>query len=101
MYAMDNGSYPADTHNTLPPRMDEYINQASWDDCVVSGHFNWEGPSWGEGGAYSYAGISLYGTMAQEPIMIEIDGILDDGDLATGDFRLMPNGRYTYVLEER
>jgi len=101
LYAMANGRYPPDTHNILPAGMDEYIKQSSWDDCVIGGHYNWEGPAWGEGGSYSYAGIALFETPASTEVLTAVDKILDDGNLGTGNFRLMDNGRYTYVLEER
>jgi len=99
-YCMNTGSYPPDTHNTLPPGMEEYIKQVHWDRDVWGGHYNWEGPSWGAGGGYSYAGISLFGTTAPESTMREVDERIDDGNLLTGHFRRTDNGRYTYILEE-
>jgi type IV pilus assembly protein PilA len=98
---MDYGLFPADTHRTLPPRMDGYIKQGKWDDPVLGGYYNWEGPSWGEGGGYSYAGISLESTPAAVDVVQELDERIDDGDLSTGNFRLTPNGRYTFIIEER
>ena len=101
LYAMEQGRYPADTHVVLPAGMAAYINQANWDDCVIGGSFNWEGPSWGEGGTYDYAGIALFETTAPVSMLRAIDKIIDNGDLSLGRFRLMSNGRYTYLLEER
>jgi len=101
LYAMEKGTYPADTHLVLPPGMDAYISQGRWDDCVIGGGYNWEGPSWGEGGGYTYAGIALFGTTASESTLEAIDKIIDDGNLSLGHFRLTANGRYTYLLEER
>lgn len=100
MYASFNGQYPVDTHNTLPPGMEEFIKQKNWDADAFGGHYNWEGPSWGEGGSYPYAGIALFGATAPASVMQALDAECDDGDLSTGWFRLMSNGRYTYVLEE-
>lgn len=100
-YCMDRGKYPIDTHTTLPPGMEGYIEQTDWDDYAMGGHFNWEGPTWGEGGPYDYAGISLFGADVSTDEMLELDGILDDGNLATGIFRLTPNSRYTYIIEEQ
>jgi len=77
MYAVEIGRYPADTHIVLPPGMNAYINQAKWNDCVIGGDHNWEGPSWGEGGGYNYAGISLTGTTAAESTLAAIDRILE------------------------
>ena len=50
MYCMYEGKYPIDTHNILPPGMDGYIDQNRWDAVVLGGHYNWEGPTFGEGG---------------------------------------------------
>lgn len=100
MYATFTGQYPVDTHNTLPPGMEEYIKQSNWDADAFGGHYNWEGPTWGEGGTYPYAGIALFEMSAPASAMTTLDEQLDDGDTSTGWFRLMPNGRYTYVLEE-
>lgn len=99
-YAMDYGKYPVDTHNTLPPGMEEYIKPAQWESSVLGGHYNWEGPTWGEGGGYDYAGISLFETTASADQLTVLDSIIDDGVLASGMFRLTPNNRYTYIIEE-
>lgn len=100
-YCMIRGKYPADTHNTIPPGMEEYIDQGAWDGYAMGGHFNWEGPKWGEGGAYNYAGIALYGATATLDDMRELDRKVDNGILISGKFRRTPNGRYTYILEDR
>ncbi len=100
MYCMYEGKYPIDTHNILPPGMDGYIDPNRWDADVLGGHYNWEGPTFGEGGGYPYAGIALFETTATTAELTALDRLLDNGDLATGVFRLMANGRYTYVIEE-
>ncbi len=101
MYVMAHGKYPPDTHNTLPPGMHAYIKQASWDADALGGHYNWEGPDWGEGGGYKYAGIALFETTIAEEYIEVLDEILDDGNLGTGIFKIADNGRYTYIIEER
>ena len=100
IYCLEYGQYPPDTHNVLPAGMEEYIKQKNWDADVWGGHYNWEGPSWGQGGSYPYAGISLFETTATQETLRELDSMVDDGDLAVGKFRLTPNGRYTYIIEE-
>ena len=101
MYAMDTGLYAQDTHNTLPPGMEDYIDPDDWAADALGGQYNWEGPSWGEGGGYSYAGIALFGTTAANDTLVELDELMDDGDLNTGMFRETANGRYTYIIEEQ
>ena len=96
-YAIENGQYPNDSHIVLPPGagMEQVIDVNLWlATTPVGGNYNWEGPD-----GYPYAGISLVGVPDSEP-MVSLDKMLDDGILATGRFRLTPNGRYTYILEE-
>ena len=100
-YAMIVGQFPADTHNTVPPGMEDYIKQGAWDGYAMGGHFNWEGPSWGEGGTYTYAGIALFEPTDPIEEIRALDDKIDDGNLATGLFKVTPNGRYTYIIEDR
>ncbi len=100
MYYNLNGALPADAHLTLPAGMTDFIAADDWSSDALGGTFNWEGPTWGEGGPYDYAGISLFGTTASLEELTMLDTALDDGNLSTGVFRQMSNGRYTYVIEE-
>jgi len=100
LYALQRGNYPVDTHDALPPGMTEYIKQNHWDADVFGGRYNWEGPSWGEGGSYAYAGISLFGTTADTSTLEALDSEIDNGNLSSGWFRQTPNGRYTLIIEE-
>ena len=94
-YAMIVGQFPNDTHLVLPPGMSEYINPSKWGEKALGGNYNWEGPDY-----YPYAGISLTDMSAPAEAIQQLDEICDDGNLATGGFRLTPNSRYTYILEE-
>lgn len=100
MYAVDHGALPPDSHLVLPPGMDVYIDPEDWAKDAMGGQFNWEGPTWGEGGPYDYAGISLFGTTATVEELTILDIAFDDGDLTSGFFKQTPNGRYTFILEE-
>lgn len=100
-YEHDNGLLPADNFNVIPKGMEYYIDPNVWESDALGGHFNWEGPYWSERGNYDYAGIALFGTAATIKELIRLDRKIDDGNLATGKFRQTPNGRYTYVFEEK
>ncbi len=96
--ALENGAYPNDSHVILPVNcgIEEFITQNHWlGNTPVGGNYNWEGPD-----SYPYSGISILGATASTRVMEMLDAKLDDGDLAIGKFRLTPNGRYTYVIDE-
>ena len=92
---MERG-YPADNHNALPAGMEKYLSKSAFEkEAPISGRYNWEGPD-----RYTYAGVSLTTTNASLTELRELDEILDDGNLATGNFRRTPNGRYTFIIED-
>jgi prepilin-type N-terminal cleavage/methylation domain-containing protein len=96
MYAFDNGDYPPDSHETLPSEMTDYINAGKFTaPTTIGGHYNWEGPD-----GYPYAGVSVSGSSISDANLLLVDRAVDDGDLATGEYRKMSNGRFTYVIEE-
>ncbi len=92
-----NGDYPRDSHLVLPPdALGLEINEAEWSTpTALGGNWNWDGPD-----NYSYAGISISGATSPEQDIIQLDMIMDDGDLTTGKFRSTPGSRYTYILDE-
>jgi len=106
-YCMDYGLFPPDSHLEAPwhlpnEEIEEYIQCETWaTKTPLGGNYNWEGPSWGEGGTYPYAGISLFQTSANATTLRMLDKQIDNDNLITGKFRQTPNGRYTYIIEER
>ena len=92
-----HGRYPNDSHVILPPdAVGLAIDPAVWSQTtLLGGNWNWEGPD-----GYSYAGISIFGATAPEHDAMQLDAIMDDGNLATGKFRKTSNGRYTFILDE-
>lgn len=97
-YAVDSGDFPIDSHITLPPvpSIESYVNPIEWSKPTpLGGTYNWEGPN-----NYPYAGIAVFEATAPQKDFRLLDSMFDDGDLATGKFRLTSNGRYTYIIEE-
>jgi len=98
LYAMENGQYPKDSHIGLPPGagMETYLNESKWNETTaIGGTYNWEGPD-----SYPYAGVSVFNSTISDPELTLIDVVVDDGNLATGQYRKTPNGRFTYIIEE-
>ena len=92
-YRTVTGEFPNDTHIDPPP---EVPMPADWYDTTMSGgNFNWEGPD-----GYPYAGIAILGATAPDSEIAMLDRILDDGVPTTGSFRITPNGRHTWILDE-
>ena len=101
-YAKDNGQFPPDSHLDppfhLPPGagMEHYLPARRWaTESPLGGNYNWEGPN-----NYPYAGISLYAPSAPASVFAMLDETIDDGNFGTGRFRITPNNRYTYIIDE-
>lgn len=101
-YSSDNGTLPPDSHMDPPHHLPEglgvedYINVKQWlSETRLGGNYNWEGPD-----TYPYAGISLFAANAAPSLFAQLDETIDDGDLSTGKFRITPNDRYTWVIDE-
>ena len=102
IYMISNDCYPPDSHDDAPYHlqngygMEDYLPIDAWLGTPPwGGFYNWEGPD-----NYPYAGISLYGTTADDSMMTELDKMMDDGDLTTGSFQKTSNGRYTYIVDD-
>ncbi len=93
-----NGTYPLDVSVGAIPTGSPglTIDKTQWETpTLLGGNWNWEGSD-----NHPYAGISIEGSTAEEKDFIQLDTIIDNGDLSSGKFRKTPNGRYTFILEE-
>ena len=91
-----NGAYPGDTtKGNLPPNSEGLgIDLTEWQKTpMIGGQWNWEGPD-----NHPYAGIAISGASAPRDDMIQLDVIMDDGDLGTGRFQKMGSD-YTYIID--
>lgn len=92
-YMAEHGTFPPDSHEALPPGMETYINPAIWTDSTpLGGSYNWEGPD-----TYGYAALSIFESPEDAETFEILDSLLDDGDLATGNF-MMIGGRPTLIM---
>jgi len=95
-FSFDHGEYPADrTPAQMPDGMAEYLTGFPWtEETVIGGSWDWD-----SGQFSTLAGVSVYLPDWTDSRMMEIDRVIDDGNLATGQFRKRASG-YIYVLEE-
>jgi len=95
-YATENGDYPADkTPAQMPDGMSPYLSKFDWGgETVIGGHWDWDYRQFGV-----WAAVSVKSPNWDNGRMAQIDAIIDDGNLGTGQFRSRSGG-YMYVLEE-
>ena len=95
LHALENGEWAEDgISNTLPEGMEDNITNTWQRTAPNGGYWDWEIDRFGVTAA---VGLSDEGTL--EEAFYRVDQILDDGNLASGNFLLAGN-RYLYVLED-
>jgi len=104
--AHENGSWPAETVAGVVPDVitKDDIQLATWiGPTVIGGRFDWEFNQIHNGIRYR-AALALVDT-ADAPLLVdlelyrEIDAVLDDGNLATGNLRLGQNNCLLFIIE--
>jgi prepilin-type N-terminal cleavage/methylation domain-containing protein len=77
-YATENGSWPAaGALGAVPAGMNGYLPTSFTSTSPMGGNYQWSGPS---------SFVVLRGSQATDSIMQQVDTLLDDGDLASGEF---------------
>jgi type IV pilus assembly protein PilA len=96
-YATAHGTWPGDgTPSVVPAGMSGDFSTAKWTaETSVGGQWDRDYQQFG-----FTAGISVYRPTAGTATMLEIDRKIDDGDIATGNFRARTDG-YILILEPR
>jgi len=93
-YAMENGSWPADGSTAIPSVMDGYLNLTKFKGPTpLGGVWDWDAGVFGVN-----AGLSVRSPTANSATMLIVDQKIDDGNLATGNFRARSGG-YILILE--
>ena len=94
-YSMDHGKYPPDTTpGVVPDGMADYLRRIAWTQpTTIGGQWDWDNSQFG-----FKAGVSVYSPTASIDQMLRIDQMIDDGNLATGDFRSRADG-YIGIIE--
>ena len=94
-YALDHGDYPADkTPGQMPTGMSGYLSRFPWsEETMIGGRWDWDYEVFGV-----HAGVSVNSPNWDSEEMQEIDAMIDDGNLGSGQFR-QRSGGYIYILE--
>lgn len=94
-YAADQGDYPPDkSPAVIPDGMAGYLKGFLWtSDTVIGGQWDWDYQQFGV-----HAGVSVFMPDWGDEQMTEVDKVMDDGNLSTGQFLKRSQG-YMYVLE--
>ena len=94
-YFIKTGQYPPDrTPRIVPPGMAGYLEKMNWGSRTsIGGWWDWDYLQFG-----CTAGVSVYRPSRDDGEMAEVDKLIDDGDLATGNFRKRNQG-YIYIIE--
>jgi type II secretory pathway pseudopilin PulG len=105
-YAHTNGSWPAEAAaGVVPPEMADILTAGAWGKVTpIGGTYNWDNSQLHQGGFRPKAAISVV-RLPDTPVfdanqLRDIDTALDDGNLATGTFRLGSGNGPVFVIEE-
>lgn len=103
-YAQETGSFPPDTApGQMPPEMADRLGKIGWTRVTpMGGQYNWESNQLHGGVRYRAAMcISESATaplVVNEDMLVAIDKLIDDGNLATGNFRTGVNHDALYII---
>lgn len=102
-YAQDAGDYPPDGGpHFVPPVMAPYLNKNQWLRVTpMGGNYDWDNiDSWDAWPARLKASIAVSGCTMSMAQLQQIDRWFDDGNMATGNFRVADAGAtLIYVIE--
>ncbi|MEI6083454.1 MAG: type II secretion system protein [Verrucomicrobiota bacterium] len=102
VWAQNSGRYPTDgPTGGLPVGMDaEDFKGVTWTTATpMGGRWDYDAAN-AACGSCKAAITVITPTNASDPTWREIDALVDDGDLTTGNFRIIRSDRYSYVLEQ-
>jgi len=110
MYAMDNNGFPAG-YGFVPAPVTNYLSNAKWSKpTALGGHWLYYDVS--DPISWSYFQTRLLvvddfrvdpgnNPLAKAVNWVDVDAVVDDGDLATGMFKLINGVQMQYSLEEK
>ena len=98
VYATQNGVWPHNAGATVVPAgMSGDFKTDVWQAATpIGGQWNWDNSP---GGFTFTAGISITNFTCTQAQLLDLDALIDDGNLATGNFQQVGPNRVTYILE--
>ena len=98
-YSTMNGKWPPNAGGgVIPAGMGGgWLKKTAWQaKTSIGGRWNWDDAVSGSGFS---AGISITSYTCTDAQLMEIDAMIDDGDLTTGNFQKTGGSRVTLILE--
>jgi len=103
-YAQEKGDYPPDQNGVglFPPNMDGYLNRSQWlRKTPLGGTYDWDNRNAGNStGVRFNAVIRVNSCTWTTANLLKIDRWYDDGNLATGNFRVTDAGATVLFIME-
>jgi len=102
MYRTTYGIYPEDASSgQLPSGMERWIREQDWTSTTPIGGI-WDSERNGIDGFACAVGVHFNGSgvTRDDEYMQQIDETFDDGDLESGSFQKIANGRYYLIVAE-
>jgi len=93
-YALEFGKYPSNANTgVVPTEMVGRLSSTAWTSTIPGGsRYDFDQNVGG-----IHAAVSIIGASNSDPLMLQVDRIFDDGNIATGEFRWVSD-RYMYIL---
>ena len=96
-YIMESGLWPPDTSTgEFPVELAGYFSKRFFEsDTPMGGHWDYE-----EFDSGITSGVGVVNPSFDEVEIAKADAIIDDGNLATGQFRKIGDGRYYWIIAD-
>ncbi len=103
-YAQEKGDFPADQNGAgqFPPNMDGYLNRTQWlRTTPLGGTYDWDNKTASNSTGVRFNGVIRVNNCTWSTAkLLKIDQWYDDGNLATGNFRVTDTGATVlYIME--
>lgn len=104
-YAQENGTFPPDQNGAglFPPNMTGYVNYTQWmRKTPLGGTYDWDNITSSNSTGVRFSGlIRVNGCTWSMADLQQLDNRFDDGNLATGNFRVTDGGSTVLFVVEK